>query len=94
MQTGTTHYVNDQTEVTAEILEVGDDERRVMYLTVGPRWSPCRATFIIEGTDFLDKLANEAERLVREFVGDVPPLEPLRLRIKIDPIPTENDSRA
>lgn len=77
MQTGTTHYVNNETEVSACILEVGEDKRRVMYLTVGPQWSPCRATFIIDGTDFLDKLSNEAERLVREYVGDVPPLEPL-----------------
>jgi hypothetical protein len=91
MQTGTTHYVNDQTEVTAEILEVGEDKRRVMYLTVGPKWSAGRATFIIDGAMFLDKLSNEAERLVREYIGDVPPLEPLPTagRILSAAFPTE-----
>jgi len=29
-------------------------------------------TFFIHDPEFLDKLANEAERLCREFVGDVP----------------------
>lgn len=74
MQTSTTHYVDATTPVRAYILEVGEDKRRVMYLEVGALAD--RATFIFYAPEFLDRLSNEADRLCREFVGDVPEVEP------------------
>ena len=41
-----------------------------MFLTVGDGSGRC--TFQPDDPAFLDRLANECERAVREFVGDVP----------------------
>lgn len=75
MQTSTYSEVEADTRVEGSILIVGTDARREMYLTVGEGSS--RNTFHVVDPIFLDRLSNEAERLCREFVGDIPPLEPL-----------------
>jgi len=56
--------ISIRTDVTGRrhiVLNVRDDGSSVPYLTIFPA-----------GPEFLDKLANECERAVREFVGDVP----------------------
>lgn len=62
------------TKVEGSILTTETGARHV-YLTLGT--GSTRITLHVNDTAFLDKLANEAERLTREFIGDVPPLEPL-----------------
>ena len=62
------------TKIEGSILLDGRGEK-IMYMTFGE--GSTRVTFHVNDTAFLDKLANEAERLTREFIGDVPPLEPL-----------------
>lgn len=75
MQTTTTLHIEKSTEVKGYILDVAG-LGRTMYLEVDGGGN--RVCFIVgKNTDLLDKLANEAERLTREFIGDVPPLEPL-----------------
>lgn len=75
MQTTTTLHIEKSTEVRGYILDVAG-LGRTMYLEVVGGGN--RVCFIVgKNTDLLDKLANEAERLTREFIGDVPPLEPL-----------------
>jgi len=72
MQTGTMIHlepdaradISIRTDATGHrrlVLNVRDDGSRVPSLTIFPA-----------GPEFLDKLANECERAVREFVGDVP----------------------
>jgi len=77
VHTNSTAYAYKDTKVTGYILDV-EGQGKTAYLQVGN--DDGRITFILMGkdsTDFLDKLSNEAERLTREFIGDVPPLEPL-----------------
>jgi hypothetical protein len=51
---------------------------RYLLLSIEDESSPISGLHIFPaGPEFLDQLANECERAVREFVGDVPPLEPL-----------------
>ena len=69
MKTSTYTTVYASTPVEGSILIVGD-QGRVMYLTIGNGAE--RLTIQPRDAAFLDKLANEAERLCREFVGDVP----------------------
>jgi hypothetical protein len=65
------------TKIVGSILPDGRGGR-IMYLTFGE--GSTRISFHVNDTMFLDKLANEAERLCREFVGDVPVAgEPLDL---------------
>jgi hypothetical protein len=45
-----------------------------MFFTVEGADRMDRMTFIVNDPVFLDKLSNEADRLCREFVGDVPEL--------------------
>ena len=77
MQTTTTLHIEKSTEVKGYILDVAG-LGRTMYLEVDGGGN--RVCFIVgKNADLLDKLANEAERLTREFIGDVLPLEPLGL---------------
>lgn len=69
MNTSHNLFVTGKDKVRGFILEVPNTKRRVMYLEIGE--SPYAVTFMPD-PEFLDKLANEAERLCREFVGDVP----------------------
>ena len=73
MHTDTTVHAKLDTPVFGYTLPVCG--KTVGYLKVGTDEN--YVTFIITDPAFLDKLANEAERLCREIVGDVPPLEPL-----------------
>ena len=72
MRTGTMIHLEPDAEVSINIrnevsgqrymvLEVRDDGSAITDLAIFPA-----------GPEFLDKLANECERAVREFVGDVP----------------------
>ena len=70
MKTSQNLYVDGTDKVRGYILEVGVTRRRVAYLEVGE--SPYTVTFMLDDPAFLDKLSNEADRLCREFVGDVP----------------------
>ena len=71
MHSTTNFHVNGSTRVNGEILVV-PGSGRVMFFTVEGADRMDRMTFIVNDPVFLDKLANEAERLCREFVGDVP----------------------
>ena len=72
MRTGTMIHLNPdaradisiRTDVTGQrylVVEVHDDGSLMSDLAIFPA-----------GPEFLDKLASECERAVREFVGDVP----------------------
>ena len=74
MKTSQNLYVDGTDKVRGYILEVGVTRRRVAYLEVGE--SPYTVTFMLDDPAFLDKLSNEADRLCREFVGDVPDVIP------------------
>ena len=69
MKTSTYSVVDENTPVEGSILYI-EGQGRVMYLTIGTGSERC--TLQPSDPAFLDKLANEAERLCREFVGDVP----------------------
>ena len=69
MKTSTYIEVDEHTRVEGTILDVPGVGLR-MYLTIGTGSERC--TLQPSDPAFLDKLANEAERLCREFVGDVP----------------------
>ena len=64
------YTVGDQsTPVEGTILNV-EGQGPTMYLTIGT--GAYRLTLQPRDAAFLDKLSNEADRLCREFVGDVP----------------------
>ena len=69
MKTSTYITVDENTPVEGTILYV-EGQGRKMFLTIGEGSGRC--TFQPDDPAFLDKLSNEAERLCREFVGDVP----------------------
>ena len=69
MKTSTYIEVDEHTRVEGTILDVPGVGLR-MYLTIGTGSERC--TLQPSDPAFLDKLANEADRLCREFVGDVP----------------------
>lgn len=65
----TTIHATDKTRATADFFEV-PGQRRYIAMRIGDEYGS--RVDIICGPEFLDKLANECERAVREFVGDVP----------------------
>ena len=69
MKTSTYITVDENTPVEGTILYV-EGQGRKMFLTIGDGSGRC--TFQPDDPAFLDKLSNEADRLCREFVGDVP----------------------
>ena len=72
MQTGT--MIHLEPDARAEIsIRTNDLGHRHLVLNVRDdgSYGPC-LTIFPAGPEFLDKLANECERAVREFVGDVP----------------------
>lgn len=73
MRTTMTVHLDDAASVTATIRTTETGNRYIVLTITG---SPDSVTpyFAIfpAGPEFLDKLANECERVVREFVGDVP----------------------
>lgn len=73
MKTSTYSVVDASTPVEGTILYV-EGQGRVMYLTIGTGSE--RLTIQPRDAAFLDKLSNEADRLCREFVGDVPDVIP------------------
>ena len=73
MQTHCYSEAEADTKIEGYILDSASG--RHIYLTFGE--GSTRVTLHVNDTAFLDKLANEAERLCREYVGDVPPLEPI-----------------
>lgn len=68
MHTTTTVHANAATTVTATFLQVEGGRRFISFDIEGGS----NAVQIFCNPEFLDKLANECERAVREFVGDVP----------------------
>lgn len=77
MHTDTTIHPKFETPVTGYTLPVFGET--VGYLKIGTDQSV--VTIIIRDPAFLDKLANECERLCRELVGDVP--------ATVDPAPSQ-----
>ena len=76
MQTTTTVHVTSETRAYGEIL-THSEGKRFMSLVIGEApYGGTSVALLITDPAFLDKLANEAERLCREFVGDVPAFEP------------------
>ena len=78
MRTTTSVHLTEAARVSIDI-RTGINGERYLVLNISdnePSYLPGLALFI-RGPEFLDKLANEAERAVREFVGDVP--EPLHM---------------
>lgn len=72
MHTYTTIHPTFAAEVGGYVSPVNDVPVAFLVITEGAQ----SVTIITRDPAFLDKLSNEAERLCREFVGDVP--EPLR----------------
>ena len=75
--TTTTAHCDETTRAFGEILTSSDGSRFMVFRIGAARYGDTGVDFIIRTPELLDKIANEAERLCREFVGDVPPLEPL-----------------
>ena len=72
MQITTTVHVNAKTRAFGSILTATSGDR-FMCLTIGEEeYAGTRVELLISAPEFLDFLANEAERLCREFVGEVP----------------------
>lgn len=73
MRTTTMVHLDDAASVTATIRTTETGSRYLVLKITGSadNVSPYLAIFPA-GPEFLDKLANECERVVREFVGDVP----------------------
>lgn len=91
MKTSTYITVDENTPVKGTILNV-EGQGRVMYLTVGKGGG--RLTIQPRDPAFLDKLSNEADRLCREFVGDVPQPDSIEediLRDAFDAYESEHD---
>lgn len=73
MRTTTTVHLDYAASVTATIRTTETGSRYLVLTITGSRDEPYpRLTIFPAGPEFLDKLANECERAVREFVGDVP----------------------
>ena len=68
MHTGIMIHPTSKVTVNGYISDVNGD--RVMFLRIAERFEDL--TIIVRDPAFLDKPSNEAERLCREFVGDVP----------------------
>lgn len=68
MLTTTTIHPTNETRPTTEFLV--SDTRRFVCLSIGDKYGS--RVDILCDPEFLDRLANECERAVREFVGDVP----------------------
>ena len=64
-------HLQDSAKVEARICTDGDG-KRYLVLEIREDHAYPAVTFFPAGPEFLDKLANECERVVREFVGDVP----------------------
>ena len=72
MHTTTTVHITAKTRVYGDILTTTSGDR-FMRLTIGEEeYAGTRVELLISDPEFLDYLANEAERLCREFVGEVP----------------------
>ena len=73
MRTTTIVHLDDAASVTATIRTTETGNRYIVLTITGSADNvyPYFAIFPA-GPEFLDKLANECERAVREFVGDVP----------------------
>lgn len=69
MHTSTTIHPTFAAEVGGYVSPVNDVPVAFLVITEGAQ----SVTMIVRDPAFLDKLANEAERLCRELVGDVPP---------------------
>ena len=73
MRTTTTVHLGDAASVTATIRTTETGSRYlVLNITGSPDSTMPYLAIFPSSPDFLDKLANECERVVREFVGDVP----------------------
>ena len=73
MRTTMTVHLDDAASVTATIRTTETGNRYlVLKITGSPDSVTPYITIFPAGPEFLDKLANECERAVREFVGDVP----------------------
>ena len=71
MQTTTMIHLDDTATVEAEIQTRRNGERYLL-LRISESLGGPHLTIFPAGPEFLDKLANECERVTREFVGDVP----------------------
>lgn len=71
MQVSANIHLSETSAVHADIATDGTG-RRYIVLTITGEYAYPSITIFPAGPEFLDKLANECERVVREFVGDVP----------------------
>ena len=77
MHTNTTVHLAKTARPTVSIRTLTPEGRPYLVLTISDTSEPGTAVNIFPaGPEFLDFLANECERGVREFIGDVP-AEPL-----------------
>lgn len=76
MNTTTTVHCTEETRVFGEVMTLSDGKRFMSFRISNDRWGGTGVDFLINDTALLDMISNEAERLTREFIGDVPPLEP------------------
>lgn len=73
----TTVHCKPETRAYGEILTLSDGRRFMSFRIAADRWGGTGVDLFLDDPALLDMISNEAERLAREFIGDVPPLEPL-----------------
>lgn len=66
-------HLTEAANVTAEVARDGNGARYLVLTITDDMAAYPTVTIFPAGPEFLDKLSNECERAVREFVGDVPP---------------------
>ena len=81
MNTTTTVHCTEETRVFGEVMTLSDGKRFMALRISADRWGGTGVDLLLTDPALLDKLSNEAERLCREFIGDVPPLEPLPVEL-------------
>lgn len=73
MHINPTVHCTPETRAFGEILTLSTGERFMTFRISETRYGGTGVDLLISDPALLDMIANEAERLCREFVGDVPP---------------------
>jgi hypothetical protein len=77
MRTGMNVHLTTRAKVAGKVVTDGIGRRYITLEITDDGVVYPAICFFPEDETFLDKLANECERVTREYIGDVPPLEPL-----------------
>lgn len=72
MRSTHTAHCTEETRAYGEILTSSDGSRFMVFRIAAERYGGTGIDLIIRTPELLDYISNEAERLCREFVGDVP----------------------